>query len=461
MNNSAKKVNVLEHSGVAPAAAADEVAEQRLPLTYFDVLWLYFHPIKRLLFYQHPCSATHFLQTIIPNLKNSLSQTLRRYPPLAGHLFYPLDSGFPELRYLPGDSVTVTFAESTEAFDFNYLTGDQARVADEFHHFVPDLPQHKIDSDSGFRIIPLLAIQVTLFPETGISVGFTNNHVAGDASSIVGFIKAWSSSSKLGHFAENLDRPLYDRSVIKDPSGKRANIFWNQMRAQIWPTRSNPPSNRVRKTFVLQSKDIKTLKDLVLAREANFSYLSSFTVTIAHVWACLAKSSAEAGEEVEDAEPEYFGVAVDARSRLDPTVPATYFGNCITLAAAESRRGEMKGKDGFFVAAELIGDVMSKKVNKKGELMRDADELLVKYAPLFSKRFYGVSGSPKFDLYDTDFGWGNPNKFEALSIDEESYSISLCKSREFEGGLEIGVSFPERKMDAFQAVFYDRLGIQT
>ncbi|KAL2496906.1 putative serine/threonine-protein kinase WNK4 [Forsythia ovata] len=41
---------------------------------------------------------------------------------------------------------------------------------------------------------------------------------------------------------------------------------------------------------------------------------------------------------------------------------------------------------------------------------------------------------------------------EAVSIDGDN-AISLCKSRESEGGLEVGLSLDKTKMDAFAAIF--------
>lgn len=457
MTATTKTLSVLQRCSVVPASGA---AEQRLPLTYFDMFWLYFHPIERLLFYQHPCSATDFIDNIVPHLKNSLSQTLSHYLPLAGNLLHPLDSGIPELRYSSGDSVSVTFAESSEPTRFNYLTRNHAREADEFHLFVPQLPESTTYSE--YKKIPLLAIQVTHFPEVGIVIGVTNHHVAGDASSIVGFLKAWSSTAKLGgegefdHLARNKALPFYDRSVIRDPTA-RAEIYWNQMRSYKLGE-SQPgaitPTNKVRATFILQKSDIEKLKKLVLDRQPDSIHLSSFTVTIAYFWSCVDRSSAEAGEEIGDDDTEFFGFAVDARGRVDPPLPAAYFGNCLGFVAVESRHGVIRGEDGFFVAAKLVGELIRDKVNKKGELLSDADEWLVKLAPLLSKRCFGVAGSPKFDVYGVDFGWGKAVKYEAVSIDADpNVSISLCKSRDFEGGLELGVSMPKRAMDAFAAVF--------
>ncbi|KAH6817829.1 hypothetical protein C2S51_001432 [Perilla frutescens var. frutescens] len=410
--------SILERCRVAPPAEGKAASKQTLPLTFMDLPWLHFHPIQRLLFYEFPCSKIHFIQTIVPNLKISLpnSQTL---------------------------------------FPTSWLR-NHPRVADEFHDFYLDLPPPETEPESEFQKIALFTVQITLFPETGVCVGFNNHHIVGDASSIVRFVKAWSSVSKLGgdhDFLTSSDSlPLYDRSVVKDPSGL-LNHYWNQMKdVRIQSSPLNFPINKVRSTYILQKHDIQKLRDFVQSKKPHLTHLSSFTITSAYVWTCLVKSAEESGEEVDGGEPEYFAFAVDTRLRMAPPVPAAYFGNCVGMAAAESTHAELKGDDGFLIAVELIGDVISNKVNKEGELMRDADEWLAKFGALIGKRLFGVAGSPKFDLYDADFGWGKAEKCESVSIDGDG-SMSLGKSREFEGGLEIGVSLSKKKMDAFANIF--------
>ncbi|KAK4411300.1 Malonyl-coenzyme:anthocyanin 5-O-glucoside-6'''-O-malonyltransferase [Sesamum angolense] len=450
-----KAVTIHERCRIAPPS--DGGAKQvSLPLVFFDMVWLHFHPIQRLIFYQFPCANEHFMETVVPNIKMSLSQTLKHFLPLAGNLIYPLESGNPEFRYIPGDSVSVAIAESNEASDFHYLTGDEPRDADRFHALVPVLPRPEIDFESGFKRIPVFAVQVTLFPDTGICLGFTNHHAVGDGSSIVGFIKAWSAVSMLGAASElsaaNFPLPFYDRSVVKDQSGL-GNTFWSQMnvsRMESLPL--NFPTNRVRATYTLHKNDIQKLRNLVQAKKPGLVHLSSFTITTAYVWTCLVKSAAGAGEEVDDNEPEYFVFAVDARRRLDPPVPAEYFGNCVAFGMVESTHGQLKVEKGFSMAVELIGEVISKRVNNKDEILRDAGSWVSKFSELVRKRSMGVAGSPRFDLYDTEFGWGKPKKYEVVSIDG-SESMSLCKSREVEGGLEIGLSLPDKKMRAFAAIF--------
>ena len=59
-----------------------------------------------------------------------------------------------------------------------------------------------------------------------------------------------------------------------------------------------------------------------------------------------------------------------------------------------------------------------------------------------------VVGSPKLDVYETDFRWGRPTKIEEISVDGWG-AISLTESRDEKGGIEVGLALPKPKMDAF------------
>ncbi|KAA8533204.1 hypothetical protein F0562_033263 [Nyssa sinensis] len=185
-------VTVLGHCRVAPPPGI--VAEQSLPLTFFDLPWLNAPPIQHLLFYKSPQTKTYFLETLVPNLKDSLSLVLKHFFPLAGNLIINSNSIRPEIFYMDGDSVSLTFAESSN--DFNYLTGNYARNAEEFYPFVPQMPQ--VTRVSNTLVAPLLALQVTLFPNFGTCLGITFHHVAADANSFIRFLKSWASIAKLG-----------------------------------------------------------------------------------------------------------------------------------------------------------------------------------------------------------------------------------------------------------------------
>ncbi|XP_016433725.1 phenolic glucoside malonyltransferase 1-like [Nicotiana tabacum] len=449
---------VIEQCQIAPSPGS--VAELTLPLTYFDFQWLNFHRMRRILFYKFPISKTTFVQTIIPSLTNSLSLTLKHYISLAGNVVCPLDlSGYPELRYLTGDSVSVIFSESY--MDFDFLVGNHPRNAKEFYPFVPQLADAK--HAPGVLLAPLLAIQVTLFPNHGISIGSTHHHVAGDGASFAGFTKAWASLNKFGGDEQFLAKefiPYYDRSVIKDPHGLRMS-YWDVMKnikLEICDHIVIPP-HKVRATFIITRDDIRKLKNLILSRRPNLTHVTSFTVTCAYVWTCLIKSEgATIGKEIDENEMEFFVCVADCRARFKPPIHPSYFGNCLMAYIARTRHADLVGKEGFTIAVELIGEPIQKRIKDEEWILNG--KWFKEFSTVNAKRLLSVAGSPKLDLYAADFGWGRPEKLEFVSIDNgDGVSMSLSKSKDSDEDLEIGLSLPKARMNAFAAIFTHGLNV--
>ncbi|GKD39592.1 malonyl-coenzyme A:anthocyanin 3-O-glucoside-6''-O-malonyltransferase-like protein [Tanacetum coccineum] len=127
---------VLEHSHVSPPP--DTLRDKSLQLTFFDFTWLRAHPVNNLFFYELLITRTQFTETILPNIKHSLSVTLKHFYPFVGKLIvYRTPTKKPEICYVEGDSVAVNFAECN--LDFNELTGNHPRNCDKFYHLVPTL----------------------------------------------------------------------------------------------------------------------------------------------------------------------------------------------------------------------------------------------------------------------------------------------------------------------------------
>ncbi|CAI9777074.1 unnamed protein product [Fraxinus pennsylvanica] len=444
---------VLEHCQVTPPP--DATPEFSLPIVFFDLIWWDFPPNQSVLFFDSPISKFHFLDTIVPKLKQSLSLTLKHFLPLAGKIIHPLISGMPISLYAVGDSVSLTIAESSA--DFNDLTGNHPRDSREFYSYVPQLPPATRSSDS-IRV-PVLALQVTVFPEYGVCFGFTNHHAIGDASTVVSFIQSWASINRFNGDIQYCSLPLFDRTNVRDLNGLDS-VYWDLILKfcdSLEPPLINPPTNKFRATFVLREEDVQKLKKLVLSERKSVTHVSSFTVVCALVWICLAKSATESGEVVADDEVEHFNFVADCRSRLNPPLPATYFGNCVApVLEAKSSHGKLKGNDGFLIATESIGQAIARTVfNEKG-ILHDAHNWPAQFEELIGKRQFSVAGSPRFDFYSVDYGWGLPKKFEALFIDGDG-AISICKSREPEGGIEIGLSRPKISIDSFVTTFAEEL----
>lgn len=453
----AQVINVLEHCRLPPSTSSPAaIAEFTLPLTFYDVIWINFHPIQRLLFYKLPYPKSHFTGTIIPKLKQSLSIALKHFLPIAGNLIIPLDSGFPQLRYAKGDTLSVTFAESFE--DFQDLVGNHPRNCSRFYSLIPQLPPESVES-GGARVSAVFAVQVTLFPNYGITIGFANRHVIGDANTVTRFIRAWASINKLEGETELFDNndnksflPFYGREVIEDPYKLGTLVFNEMKKPQPWQLESDnsevPTKNfNLRATFVMSQDEIQMLKKSAKENMPDLVHPSSFVLTCAYIWTSWLKSQEALGEEiVNENETEYFLFAADFRARLSPLLPDNYFGNCILSCIAKSTRGELHGPKGLWIAAEKIGMSIGKRLNDNEGILKGVwfNEL----CEINWKRLFSVSGSTKHDTNDADFGWGKPEKYECISIDSDG-AMSINKSGKYEGGLEIGLSLPKKQMDIF------------
>ncbi|KAK6138626.1 hypothetical protein DH2020_027630 [Rehmannia glutinosa] len=451
---------VLENSEISPPLTSPP--EFSLPIVFFDMLWYDFPANQSVLFFEFPCSKYHFMDTIVPHLKHSLSLTLSHFLPLAGKIIHPLTPGNkPVLQYKSDDSVSFLVSESRA--DFDSLTGNHPRVCEEFYAFAPHLPPATRSEDS--ISCPVLALQVTLFPGKGLCIGFITHHAVADASTVVSFIQAWALINRSEPRPDREDDigarltkfnclPFYDRKTVINLNGLDS-IYWDlivKFSYPVEPPLVKFPIDKLRATFVLKKDEIQKLKNLVMEKSSEIAHLSSFTIICALVWVCSAKSAALGGEKVADGEPEYFCFVADCRGRLKPPLPANYFGNCVALVKTVLKHGEVKGPDGFVMAAKAIGEAIKENVYNEKGILYGAENWPEEYEKLVGKRQYSVAGSPRFDFYAADYGWGKPKKLEALFIDGGD-ALSLCKSRDFEGGLEIGLSKPMAQMDAFSATF--------
>ncbi|VFQ61771.1 unnamed protein product [Cuscuta campestris] len=454
-----------------PVAPPPESTEETtlLPLTFLDMMWLPLPHVHRLLFYPNPVSRTHFLHTLIPAIKTSLSQSLQHYTPLAGRLILsPHISVLPEIRYAPGDTVPLVIAvsDSSERV-FEHLVSDGVKSCSLFHPLVPSLPPAaSTESPAAGFSLPLLALQVTLFPDVGICVGVTNHHVVGDARSIFGFMKSWAFFSSNPNPSTISDLPsqflpVYDRRPITDRRGL-GKIFWDSLKnIKIHETSLHLlPSiaGKVRATFTLTSDQIEMLKNRILARRPDIPHVSSFTVACAYVWHCLVRSRHEVGGVYSG--DELFLCAADCRARLDPPLPGNYFGNCLTACFGKAEVGELIGEDGLAEAAAVIGDSVRRRLySGEGDgLFEGAEDWFKMFAGMRPDRVFSLAGSPNFDYYGLDFGWGKGKKFEMPSIDiTGAISIGASRIEEEEGGggggREFGVTLPVTHMDTFAKIF--------
>nr|BAF99690.1 putative anthocyanin acyltransferase [Lobelia erinus] len=462
-----KDFTVLEHSRASPPAGS--VAEKSFTLNFLDMPWPLLHPIHQLCFYDYPHSDTsHFTQTVVPKLKDSLSITLQHFFPFAGNLIvfpYGADPNVvppkPEIRYMEGDSVCLTICECTK--DFNYLTGNYARKADEYYPLVPKLGD--IVKGSDYIKIPVLAIQLTLFPNRGFCIGVTNHHSAADGNARINFLKFWAKITKSGNgdslsfLATESLLPFCDKSLIKDPRCLDT-TEWSHVapsrRQECQPPHLSGNPDKLRITFIVTREQINRVKKSVLARRPTLEHLSTFTIACGLVWVCSAKVCDALGEYkgMED-DREQFICVVDGRSRMDPPIPSTYFGNCLVPCIVLCKRNQLLEGEGLINAVEFLGGAIRKRCNNKDGIFAGAESWGEQFMAS-PRTTLGVAGSPKFSIYDTDFGWGKPSKCEAVSIDYGG-TMSLSDCKDSKEDVEIGLLLAKNQLDVFNSIFTEEL----
>ncbi|KAJ1435335.1 Transferase [Sesbania bispinosa] len=456
-------IKIHEQCLVAPPSAT----QLSLPLTFFDLFWLKFHPVERIFYYTLPLPLSNpsfFFDKVVPKLKASLSQTLQHFLPLAGNIVWPSDSNIPFIQFNPGDGVSLVLAQcDDENANFNQiLEHNSPREAIESRGLVPHL-----ESSDSFAAVA--SLQITLFPNSGFSIGISTHHAALDGKSSTMFIKVWAFICKSDENEKfpSLE-PFLDREVIKDRNGLEIFLIntWaelsgnsNKRSLEIMPDLSEPMlENSVRATFELTRGDLEKIKKRVLSQPIDSSSkpttLSTFVLTCAYVSVCIAKAIEEAeGEKQKFA----FAFSMDCRARLElePPVPENYFGNCVCSNIVDTESEDFTKEDGVVLVAKKIYSEIKMLNNEEKRAIDGIETTMSRYVSLLSEgvKAMGVAGSTRFGVYGIDFGWGRPSKVEIVSVDR-GLTIGIAESKDGKGGVEVGLVLNKHVMDLFSTFFH-------
>ncbi|KAK7379817.1 hypothetical protein VNO78_34340 [Psophocarpus tetragonolobus] len=454
---------VLERCEVVPGAGA---AAQDVPLTFYDLHWAGPGRVKRIFLYQFPYSTSHFRETILPKLKQSLSLTLEKFFPLAGNLHCPPSPDKPFIRFVPNlDSVTLTLALDTPSSHFKDLVGNQVQNIQDLDHLVADLPlfpKPSHDDDDTLKF-PMLSVKITLFPGEGICIATTYRHVI-DGKSFSHFISYWAS------LCLNLDGPhlpslpLLDRQVVTDPKGVQPLLleryfsklaFWKRIL-------SGPPlgvvaaqdENIVRLTLELEAVDLKRLKNFLSHTcKPPPTNLSRLTATCALLWVSLVRSTRGSLEQNQD-QQEWIMLQADCRNRIQ-SIPSSYFGSCLIPVGAVLKHKDFLGQDTLVAAIKVIDAALSK---WKTDPLQDAEKVMQLMTDLSitgrGLRLTTVAGSPNFPSYHTDFGFGNPTKVDLVNMVNNFFFAESAKE---EGAFQVGLSLNKDHLHPFLSAFQQAL----
>lgn len=357
-----------------------------------------------------------------------------------------------EHYYVEGDAVSFTVAECDDG-RFEDLVSEGDRDVSQLDCLVPRLSKPENDEE----LQPVLAVQVTVFPEQGIVIGTTVHHTACDGTTSMQFMHTWAETCLSGGPVSSRI-PVFNRSIVSDPSNLYS-FFYNQVQHVLKSARDDvspgdkSPSKLVLATFTFAQQHIQMLKQQVSTkaeqRKMGSFHCSTIVIVFAYVWTCFVRAKG-----IDRSKKACIGIPADIRARIQPPIPAEYFGNCIALCLASADVTDLIEDDGIVVAAEAIG----KTIEQSKDRLKSARNWMQEYTAFAVVPVLSVAGSPKFKVYDVDFGLGRPMKVEVVSATKTG-AMSVAESRDEQGGIEIGIAFPKEEMDCFKKYFYGSLNL--
>nr|XP_018461648.1 PREDICTED: uncharacterized acetyltransferase At3g50280-like [Raphanus sativus] len=431
-----------------------------LKLSVSDLPMLSCHYIQKGCLFTRPHLPTHEL---LSHLERSLSLTLSHFPPLAGRLSTSEDGHVFLSCNDAGADILFAEAKSVRVSDVIIAGTDVPDVVKEFFSY-----DRAVSYEGHNR--PILAVQVTELND-GVFIGCSVNHAVVDGTSLWNFVNTFAEVSR---GVESVTRrPDFTResvlispAVLKVPRGGpkvtfdenaplRERIFSFtrdqilELKATVNKTRSWTVDNgEVNGVEVLgkQSNDklngkltemLESLldrNDAVSKTESNVE-ISSFQSLCALLWRAITRA-----RNLPSTKTTTFRMAVNVRHRLNPKLDPEYFGNAIQSVPTLATAGEVLSRDIRWTADRLNQSVAAHRDERIRGVVADW-EANPRCFPLGNSDGASVTmgSSPRFPMYENDFGWGRPVAVRSGRANKFDGKISAFPGRDGNGSVDLEV----------------------
>ncbi|KAL2555753.1 HXXXD-type acyl-transferase family protein [Forsythia ovata] len=444
-----------------------------LKLSVSDLPMLSCHYIQKgCLFTRPPFPITE----LVSILKRSLSQTLTHFPPLAGRLTTD-EKGH---VYITCNDAGVEFihANASHIYIRDILkAADVPEVVKKFFAFY-----QTVSYEGHFR--PILAVQVTELAD-GVFIGCAVNHAVTDGTSFWNFFNTFAEVSRgMKRIFRTPDfrrqSILISQAVLTIPAGGpkvtfsrdaslRERIF-SFSRESILKLKAKVNNNQrwelngeidVVELMGKQSNDklkfpnekltpLTWLRNVVSkeTRNANpTAEISSFQSLCALLWRGITRA-----RKLPPSKTTTFRMAVNCRHRLEPKLEPLYFGNAIQSIPTISSAGDVLSKDLRWCAEQLNKNVLAHDNDTVRKYVEDW-ERDPRCFPLgnFDGAMITMGSSPRFPMYENDFGWGKPVAVRSGQANKFDGKISAFPGRESGGSVDFEVVLASETMAVLES----------
>nr|CAD1818964.1 unnamed protein product [Ananas comosus var. bracteatus] len=222
--------------------------------------------------------------------------------------------------------------------------------------------------------------------------------------------------------------PLVDRSVISDPRGLYSIFYRDLPSPDDFKFHADPAAAAdgvLFASFKLTRTHIQAIKKWIAARSPRPINCSTTVAAYAFVWAGHARARRSSGAGGGGRRRRlHFMFPADFRRRVEPPIPAEYFGNCIGPCFAEADAEELLGGEGLAAAAAAI----ARGIEELSSGLEGAENWMRRVKAVAAEQPLSAAGSPRFGVYETDFGWGRPRRVDIVSV-ANTGAVALAESR--------------------------------
>lgn len=170
--------------------------------------------------------------------------------------------------------------------------------------------------------------------------------------------------------------------------------------------------------------------------------ISSFQSLSAQLWRSVTRA-----RNLHPSKTTTFRMAVNCRHRLEPKLDAYYFGNLIQSIPTVASAGELLSRDLSWSADQLHKNVVA---HSAATVCRGVEdwESNPRLFPLgnFDGAMITMGSSPRFPMYDNDFGWGRPLAVRSGRANKFDGKISAFPGREGGGSVDLEVCLAPETM---------------
>ncbi|KAF7013275.1 hypothetical protein CFC21_027368 [Triticum aestivum] len=400
---------------------------------------------------------------VVQRLASSFARALGRFYPYAGRLAVtPGNNADGE----PGESIAIWLRCSMEGAEFVHAVAPGVTVADVntplctptlVRSFFPLDGLHGVDAAAGSH--PLLAVQVTELDD-GVFVGMSLNHAVADGSALWHLFNTWSEMSRQSDGAAiSSPLPVHRRWFLDGcpvpvplPFGKLEDMPVSRRTTDV----EHPSSVKEECFLNFSGEMVKKLKAKANGEMPATTTISSLQAVLAHLWIAVTRARRLAPDHSTT-----YVILVGCRGRVDG-LPAAYAGNAVARAEAVSTAGEILERGLGFAASLLNRAVGSFDVATQRDRHASwpQEHYFLRARPTATAKMV-TGGSPRFDVYGNDFGWGRPVGVRSGRANKMDGTATVFEGTGGGGSMALGVWLPPEVLASLVADEEFMSGVST